>query len=174
MRRNSLEDLPEQRIPHGLTLRTFLPDDIRGWVKLMTGAIGAWDEDSARREFLGDPAVAPDGIFFLVRGDEYLATATDKQLPSADIGYLHMVAVAPSQRGKRLGRCVSLAALHHMRARGCLRAILDTDDYRLPAIRTYFGLGFLPDLLEADHVERWQRILTRLPLKTYEGNRSIT
>jgi len=60
----------------------------------MTGAIGDWDEDSTGRLFLGDPGVDAGGVFFLVR-EEFVATATDKRLPASDIGYLHMVAVAP-------------------------------------------------------------------------------
>jgi mycothiol synthase len=160
MRRKSLEDLADSEMPEGFELRTFRPGDETGWAELMTGAIGDWDEGSTERQFLGDPGVKVDGIFFLVAGNEYVATATDKRLPSPDIGYLHMVAVSPHRRGKRLGRCISLAALRHMIARGCREAILDTDDYRLPAIRTYLGLGFLPEMLETDHSARWRQVLT--------------
>ena len=128
----------------------------------MTGAIGDWDEESTRRLFLGDPGVNPEGVFFLVSDGEYVATGTDKRMPESDVGYLHMVAVAPRYRGRGLGRQISLAALHHMRERGCREALLDTDDYRLPAIRTYLGLGFVPDALEADHVDRWRTILADL------------
>jgi mycothiol synthase len=128
----------------------------------MTGAIGDWDEQSTAKEFLGDPGVQADGIFFLISSGLYIATATDKRVHQSELGYLHMVAVAPSFRGRRLGRLISLAVLHHMRERGCQQAILDTDDFRLPAIRTYFGLGFVPDNVEADHAERWREIGAKL------------
>jgi len=128
----------------------------------MTGAIGDWDEDSTQRLFLGDPGINAEGVFFLVTAREYVATATDKRLPASDIGYLHMVTVARHYRGRRLGRCISLAALRHMRMRGCREAVLDTDDDRLPAIGTYLALGFVPDVVEADHPERWRRILARV------------
>ena len=162
MRLRSLENLPDKEVPEGLALRTFRVGDEAGWAKLMTGAIGDWDEESTARQFLGDPGVDTDGIFFLVTDDLYVATATDKRLPASDAGYLHMVAVAPLYRGRRLGRLISLAVLHRMRERGCQQAILDTDDFRLPAIRTYFGLGFVPDHLEADHAERWREIDAKL------------
>jgi mycothiol synthase len=128
----------------------------------MTGAIGDWDEQSTGRLFLDDPGVTTEGIFFLVSGDDYIATATDKRLPESDGGYLHMVAVAPPYRRRGLGRCISLAALLHMRGRGCQQAVLDTDDYRLPAIRTYVALGFAPEMLEADHADRWRAVLAEL------------
>src|SRR5438309_1683549 len=77
-------------------------------------------------------------------------------------GCLHMVAVAPTYRRRGLGRCISLAALVHMRERGCRRVVLDTDDFRLAAIPTYLGLGFAPDILAADHSERWRTIFAEL------------
>ena len=175
MRRNTLENLPDQQAPSGLELRTFRVGDEAGWAKLMTGAIGDWDEESTRRQFLSEPGVTPTAVFLLVNGDNYVATATDRQLQASEVGYLHMVAVAPIYRGRRLGRHVSIAALRHMRARGCQEAILDTDDYRLPAIRTYLALGFVPDIVDADHPDRWRRIATEIGLAgsaswTYGGN----
>jgi hypothetical protein len=63
---------------------------------------------------------------------------------------------------RRLGRLISFAALRHMRERGCRDAILDTDDDRLPAIRTYLALGFSPEMLEDDHSTRWRRAMAEV------------
>lgn len=128
----------------------------------MNGAVGDWDEESTKELFLAEPGVYQEGIFFLTAGSEYVATATDKHLPEPDTGYLHMVAVAAGHRGKGLGRWISVGALMHMRDRGCRQAILETDDYRLPAIRTYLRLGFEPDMVEVDHPERWHEIVVKL------------
>ena len=125
MRRKSLIDLPQQEVPDGLELRIFRVGDEAGWARLMSGAIGVWDEESTTRLFLGDPGVKTEGVFFLAKGADYVATATDKRLPEIEVGYLHMVAVAPPQRGHGLGRCVSIAALLHMKERGCREAILE-------------------------------------------------
>lgn len=158
----SLEDLPDPEIPEGLALRTFRAGDEAGWAKLMTGAIGAWDEESTARQFLGERGVSVDGVFLLVTGGQFVATATDKRLPASDTGYLHMVAVTPLYRGKHLGRCISIAALRHMKERGCREAVLDTDDHRLPAVHTYLRLGFVPEYVEADHAERWRKVQAEL------------
>jgi mycothiol synthase len=162
MRRESLEGLPVLRVPDGLNLRTFRPGDERRWAMLMTGAIGIWDEVSTARLFLREPGVTEAGIFFLAAGEACVATATDKALPESEVGYLHMVAVAGPYRGRHLGRCISHAALVHMRRRGCRQAILDTDDFRLPAIRTYLNLGFMPEMLQADHADRWHKVFAEL------------
>jgi mycothiol synthase len=38
-------------------------------------------------------------------------------------------------------------------------AVLETDDWRLAAIRTYLRLGFEPDPVEEEHAARWRRVL---------------
>jgi hypothetical protein len=62
MRRKSLEDLPDPKVPDGFELRTFRAGDEAGWARLMTGAIGEWDEDSTAGLFVADPGVMPEGI----------------------------------------------------------------------------------------------------------------
>src|SRR5260370_40178450 len=57
MRRESLEDLPDLEVPAGFELRTFRAGDEGRWAKLMTGAVGDWDEESTARLFLSEPGV---------------------------------------------------------------------------------------------------------------------
>jgi len=42
---------------------------------------------------------------------------------------------------------------------GLETAVLDTDEWRLDAIRSYLRLRFQPDPLAADDDARWQRVL---------------
>ncbi len=46
----------------------------------MTGAIGDWDEESTARQFLRDPGVDTNGIFFLVADDQFIATANPSEI----------------------------------------------------------------------------------------------
>jgi mycothiol synthase len=147
MRRSNIDELPALEVPDGLALRTFQTGDESGWAVIMTGSIdppgasSVWDEES-------------------VRNHEYIGTATAKRARGeAAAGYVHMVAVAQTHRGHRFGRLPSLAVLHRFREWGCQSAVLDTDDDRLAAIRTYLDLGFAPDFTKAGHRERWDRIL---------------
>ena len=41
-------------------------------------------------------------------------------------------------------------------------AQLKTDDFRLPAIKTYLNIGFKPDLSTDDYKERWEKIYENL------------
>ena len=42
--------------------------------------------------------------------------------------------------------------------------MLGTDDFRIPAIKTYFNLDFMPIYVEDDQPERWQVIFEKLKL----------
>ena len=45
---------------------------------------------------------------------------------------------------------------------GRQRAFLSTDDFRLPAIRTYLKLGFEPYLVHENQRERWRKVLAAI------------
>jgi mycothiol synthase len=162
MRRPHLEGLPALRAPDGYELRTWRPGDEARWAAVMDGAIGAWDEERVRSEFLHQDGVEPDNIFVVAHGGELVATATARRLPDPATGYVHMVAADPAHRGRGLGTLVNAAVLHRLRELGCTSARLHTDDDRLPAIRIYRRLGFEPRHTAPDHAERWARVLDAL------------
>src|ERR687883_408137 len=111
------------------------------------GGIGSnWTVPRVREALLERPQFAADGVFFATcaaAADQPVASATAWRVPPEEraTGYVHMVAALPAHRGRGLGRLVTLATLHHLRAHGFGEAVLDTDDFRLSAIRTYLGLG---------------------------------
>ena len=94
------------------------------------------------------------------REGETIATASARLLPERfpASGYLHWVAVDPAHQGQKLGHSVSLAVLREFQALGCSDAVLETQDHRLPAIKTYLALGFKPERLDEAHRLRWERI----------------
>ena len=73
-----------------------------------------------------------------------------------------MVAVRPAHRGRRLGYWVCLAALRRMAAEGLHRAVLRTDDFRIPAIRTYLRLGFEPVVVHENQRARWRAVFAAI------------
>ncbi|HOQ30035.1 MAG TPA: GNAT family N-acetyltransferase, partial [Armatimonadota bacterium] len=68
----------------------------------------------------------------------------------------------PAHQGHRLAFHVCLAVLRYMRDRGFQETYLLTDDFRLPAIKTYLRLGFEPEIADPSHPARWQRILSEI------------
>lgn len=173
MRRPSLEGLPEMDVPRGYGLRTYRPGDETAWGQIMESAEGIgreWTVEKVRASMMEKPQFEPEGLFLVTcaaEGDRPVASATAWRAPSTGprTGYVHMVCALPEHRGKGLGRLVTLAVLHHLHGRGDEEALLETDDFRLPAIRTYLGLGFVPVYLEdpaSDHVARWSEAFRKV------------
>jgi len=116
-----------------------------------------WPESRVEAALINDNTVRTT---FAIHQDEgIVATATVRLDPAfPDSGYLHWVGVLPEHRGKRLGEWVSLAVLHEFTRLGLTDAVLNTDDFRLPAIKTYYRLGFVPEMSHPSHEERWAKI----------------
>lgn len=55
-----------------------------------------------------------------------------------------MVCAAPWARGYGIGTALARLAVNELLERGMETAHLTTDDFRLPAIRTYLEAGFVP------------------------------
>jgi mycothiol synthase len=163
--RESLEGLPALELPEGYRARSLEAGDEAAWERIIRASF-AW-EQPFDKGMAGDEAYKPERVWFVV--DEHgvpIATASAWYRPqwSEDTGYLHMVGLMPEHAGKRLGYSVSLAALLHMVREGRTKAVLNTDDFRIPAIKTYFNLGFIPELADHDHLQRWtelSRVLNR-------------
>ncbi|MHA6533967.1 GNAT family N-acetyltransferase [Paenibacillus sp. BAC0078] len=162
MKKESLAKLPQLIIPEGYSLRSFQPVDVTEWEQLIRISF-------AREIAFGDkigfqPPFQPEKILFLCHQGLAVATAVAWEKPEGDphCGYLHMVGAMPGHSGKGLGYAVALAALHRMREEGKQEAMLETDDFRLAAIRIYQKLGFHPVYVEKDHPARWTHIFSQL------------
>lgn len=59
--------------------------------------------------------------------------------------------------------------------RGCVKAYLTTDEYRVPAIKSYLNAGFLPVEYDVEMEQRWGGLLRFLdrpnvPMVDEDGN----
>lgn len=176
MLRPHLDHLPDVDVPPGFLLRTWQDGDEVAWGAIMDspGGIhtsGGWLVHRVREKVIDRAEFTPSGCFLacdLTTPHQIpIASATMWRVATAGHparGYLHMVGALPEYRGKGLGRAVSLAALKAMAIRGDTEAMLETDDFRIAAIRSYLALGFTPvyapdgDLVP-DHRHRWSAVL---------------
>ncbi len=80
------------------------------------------------------------------------------------VGYIDMLAVLPEYTGHKLGKWLTVFLLHYFKAQRVSSVMLDTDDFRLPAIKNYLNLGFVPAYVRENHVLRWRNIFQKLEL----------
>jgi mycothiol synthase len=173
MRRPTLDDVPEIELPTGYSIRTSREGDGPHWVRIIRESFedASCDASLFERMMLRDSDYLPERIFFVCAPDGLpcgTASAYRSKNSDEDVGSLHMVGVCPNYTGKRLGFAVSLAVLHRFRFEGLSSALLQTDDFRLPAIKTYLRLGFLPLLCHESHSTRWDAVYARLGLRRVE------
>lgn len=160
MRRPNLAALAGLELPPGVSQRDAEPADAAELARLLETAFvdPTWTVERVNRALLEAPDVVR--TLLLCEDGKIVATASARLAPERfpGSGYLHWVAADPGRAGRGLGRAISLAVLHVFADLGCRDAVLETDDHRLPAIRTYLNLGFTPEDADPSHPERWQSI----------------
>lgn len=165
MRRPHLKDLPPlPELAAGYTLRVAHDADMDGIATVLQGAFPneGWTGEKARQAL--SKADGVETVFLVEQDGKAVATASSRLIPTEfpGSGYVHWVAADAAHKGQRLGWVVSLATLHDFVRLGCTDAVLETQDFRLPAIKTYLRLGFVPEYRDAEHIARWSQIFIQL------------
>ena len=114
-----------------------------------------------------------EDTFFIIYNGEEVATITVICNSENKEGYIHMVATIPQARGKGIGNLMSFLAVKVLKERNMKTAYLTTDDFRLPAIKTYLKSGLFPDLSTEDFKNRWEKINEILSCENKSRKRNI-
>ena len=172
MVRSNLKDLPELQLPVGYNIRTYRNGDEVHWARIISDSFGGRERTAqdTRNEITGRDVFVPDGLYFVTHRGTPVGTACAwrQSIDEKDVGYVHMVGVVAEHTGHKLGKWVSLAVLHYFRKNGFRCSMLDTDDFRIPAIKTYLNLGFMPVYVEEGQSERWRDIFENLKFPSTE------
>ena len=168
MVRPNLDNLPKLELPTGYGMRTYLQGDEAHWARIINDSFGGRERTAqdTRDQITGRDVFVPDGFYFATHRDVPVGTACAwrQSVDEKDAGYVHMVGVVAEHTGHKLGKWVSLAVLYYLRDHGFKCAMLDTDDFRIPAVKTYLNLGFIPVYVEEGQPERWRKIFEKLKL----------
>jgi len=170
MLKRSLQELPAISLDPGYSLRHYQKNDDQFWENIINESFGG--THNFEKQMRQNDAFVPERVFFICYQGTPVATASAWHSPEkgSRAGSLHMVGAMKAHAGHGLGYAVSLAALYRMTEEGRTRAVLRTDDFRKPAIKTYLKLGFIPICLEESHEERWRTIFLEMKLpKMLEG-----
>ena len=142
--------------------------EIEDWVTICRhGLLGPESGKECFQPVILDyPDLVPEkDLFFVVDPDGRRVATSASVCHQNKEGYLHMVAAIPECRGKGIGHAMLSHALEMMEDRGCTHAVLTTDDFRLPAIKTYLDAGFRPVIYhdpDSNMRERWDAVIANL------------
>jgi len=157
---------PRVKLPSGYRLRVLDPAvDIPGYLRVMH--LAGFTQFSEENVVFWLTKVLPDAFFVITYEPEELivATAIASHNPTPLHPYggeLGWVAGDPAHAGRGLGRAVCGAVVARFLSAGYRRIYLLTDDWRLPALKVYLQLGFVPFLFELGIAERWQAVCEKL------------
>lgn len=156
------------RLPAGYTLRTFKKGDEKQYVSVMKKAgFEKWSQSQVDNVL---KTALHEGVFFIIHNKTGKAVATTcAQIGHMDIhprsGVIGWVATDPAHRGKKLGYIVCMAAVRRLIKEGYKRIYLTTDDWRLPALKTYLQMGFVPFYFHPGMKKRWSAVMKQLGWK---------
>ena len=144
-----LTDLPEARLPAGVTVRTFVPgQDDAAWLGANAAAFAHHPEQGGLTqrdldERMAEPWFDPAGFFLAFRGDVLAGFHWTKVHRDEGLGEVYVVGIAPTEQGGGLGRALTTIGLRHLAGdRGLDTAMLYVDADNTPAVAVYGHLGF--------------------------------
>lgn len=146
MYRPHLQDLLTPAFPEGYRLHQVTdPEQAAELGRLLSDAFEEiWDAERVNKELI--QALDVHAVFVLKHKGKMVATASSqfRRHRSPTSGYVHWVGTHPDYRGQRLAYGLVARVLQDFAERGYQDAYLETQPYRLPAIKTYLRLGFIP------------------------------
>ncbi|AWW38850.1 mycothiol synthase [Streptomyces cadmiisoli] len=149
MRRPLAElDLPEPRLPDGVSVRTFVPgQDDAAWLAVNAAAFAHHPEQGAltQRDLddrKAEPWFDPAGFFLAFRGDELVGFHWTKVHAQEQLGEVYVLGIAPAAQGLGLGKALTSVGLRHLAAQALPTAMLYVDADNKAAVAVYEGMGF--------------------------------
>ncbi|MEV6027628.1 mycothiol synthase [Streptomyces sp. NPDC052036] len=145
-------ELPEPKLPDGVTVRTFVPgQDDAAWLAVNgeafahhpeQGSLTQRDLDDRKAESWFDP----QGFFLAERegahGPELIGFHWTKVHAEEQLGEVYVLGVRPGAQGGGLGRSLTTIGLRYLTAQGLPTAMLYVDADNAAALAVYERLGF--------------------------------
>ncbi|MHC4480843.1 MAG: GNAT family N-acetyltransferase [Planctomycetota bacterium] len=162
---DKLEDNIAPNLAVGYSTRTYRSGDEKPFLDLMAKVgFAAWDDQKLQFNL---SRIIPDGWFFAVHkaSGTVVGTAmcihnyTQRHPFYGDLGW---VACDPAHTGQGLGYSLSALVTARLLSAGYSRIKLGTEHYRLPAIKTYLRLGYVPVMYCAQVYRLWEEACQKL------------
>jgi mycothiol synthase len=144
--RDLADPIPDLAPPADITLRPLADDEIAAYIALHRAAFESESMTEGWRAHTRQmPQHRPDLDLVAVAPDGALAGFCVGWLSlDGTTGQIEPLGVAPTYRGRRIGRVLLREMLRRFRAHGATHAIVETESDRLPAQHAYLDAGFQP------------------------------
>lgn len=148
MRLRVENDLPEPKLPEGVTIRAFVPGKDEAAVVYVNHRAFDWHpeqgsmsiEDVRAKE--EEDWFDPNGFLLAFDADGRLAGFHWTKVHTPDLGEVYVVGVDPDAQGGGVGKALTLAGLRHLQEQKVKEVMLYVEADNAPAVRVYTGLGF--------------------------------
>jgi GNAT superfamily N-acetyltransferase len=157
-------------IPAPYRLVHYAAGDEERWLELLnaTNEFGVWDQKRLSHELLS--TLLADGGIFVAYEDRLVGCASACLMPEyKPYAILMYVTLLPEHRGKGLGQALVWETMRVAQCEKFPGLLLHTEAHRYAAVRTYFQLGFLPQVGEETAGKRvWSNVLGHALLNGFE------
>lgn len=156
-------EVPTTAYADDISIRTYSPED-REVLKtvLIPLTEKRFSDEELNGCILNHSGVEEKSIFLAELNGEAVGTATGYLNGDGTSGTVHMVSVLKKASGRKLGKILCEHVMRYLVRNGCTQIVLTTDDFRLPAIKTYLSLGFQPIQNEDEMKRRWSAVFEQL------------
>lgn len=173
--RKDLKAIPEYSFPAYVKKRLFVPGDEKLWIKIqsVSDKYNTFDMQRFRNAFVNDYESIAQRQYYLFKEKQPIGTATAwyaDNKKDGPYGLVHWFAIMPEFQGRGLAKPLMSLLLDHMRQLGHVRAKINTNTVRIPAINLYLKFGFRPVIRNSDDYAAWQIVksaFTTLGLDTH-------
>jgi mycothiol synthase len=148
MRLRVENDLPEPKLPEGVTIRAFIPGKDEAAVVYVNhrafdwhpeqGSMSIEDVRAKEEEDWFDPA----GFLLAFDAEDRLVGFHWTKVHTPELGEVYVVGVDPDSQGGGLGRALTLAGLRHLQEQQVKEVMLYVESDNAAAVRVYTRLGF--------------------------------
>ncbi|MEU9211941.1 mycothiol synthase [Streptomyces sp. NPDC048415] len=141
-------DLPDPKLPDGVSVRTFVPgQDDTAWLAVNAQAFAHHPEQGSltQRDLndrMAQPWFDPSGFFLAFRGTELIGFHWTKVHAEERLGEVYVLGVRPGSQGGGLGKTLTTIGLRHLADQGLPTAMLYVDADNKAAVTVYERLGF--------------------------------
>ena len=149
------------KLSKNYSLNKYSKDLDKTWIELlcMGEFDGEWNKNTFN-EFIS-PIERQEGSKVILENNTAIATtfASAVIYEKKETGRLDFVVTHPDHRKKGLGKNICIAVINHFIEKKYEKVILQTEDWRIPAIAVYLKLGFKPVFTSKELEKRWNEII---------------